>query len=100
MNADTLFIYAWVLFACGWGSMAFLYFFKVVPAVERLHGWKPVLQAALRENLTRHIKEYSRIAREQNNHTMLVVFYCINVGVVVSVVSLLIFLAQTVVLAM
>jgi hypothetical protein len=80
--------------------MAVLYFFKVIPTLKRLRGWKPVLEAALNVKFTRHIKEYGRIAREQHNQTMLVVFYSINAGIVFSVVSLLIVLAQTVILAM
>ena len=83
-----MFLYATILFACGWGSVAILYFLKVIPVITHLRGWKTVLEAGLQLNFSGHIKEYGRVARETNNHTMQVVFYSINALVVFSVVAL------------
>lgn len=89
MNSDTVFRWALSFFALSWAFVAVLYIFKVVPIVKQRHGVRTLLEAGLQLNIPRHIKEYGQIARDQNNPTMLAVFYGINGLVVLSVVCFL-----------
>jgi hypothetical protein len=89
MERNTLFLLASILFACGWGAVAILYFFKVIPVIKRRRGWKTLLEAGLQLNFPRHISDYGRIAKEEHNQPRLVVFYSINALVILSAACLL-----------
>jgi hypothetical protein len=85
----SLFLKASVIFACGWILVVLLYLIKVVPVIKRRRGIRTLIEAAFQLNFSGHVKEYGRIAKEENNQTMLTIYYSLNVLVVLSVIALL-----------
>ncbi|TAL05627.1 MAG: hypothetical protein EPO07_03305 [Verrucomicrobia bacterium] len=89
VNAESIFFYSLVAFALSWSVIAALYFFKVIPIVRRLHGERILLEATFQLNLTRHIKEYGLVARQEQNKAMLRTFHLLNSLIVLSVLFFL-----------
>jgi hypothetical protein len=87
MDSERLFDFCFTAFCCVWGTVGFLYWFKVIPAVVRKRGWRTILEAGLQLNFPRHIREYGLLAKHQNNKGMLRVFYLLNVLVVMGVLA-------------
>lgn len=89
MGTEPLFFSSLAVFTCGWGAVAFLYFFKVIPAVRKKRGLKTIFEAGLQLNFARHVREYGSLAKHEKNKGMLVIFYVLNVLVVLSILAFL-----------